>query len=339
MKRDIPAAEQISTQKLRRLSYIVKCLKENRIVNRNTMRKEIAALNPETSQMDYTGRTIERDFETLREVFQCPMKYDSSLKSQVLLDKSWSMGLPATLEDSDMAAVVLGGRLAEEICPEPMKSQIMTAVTELINHNSTASIDMGNLASLKIFPANPPCDISDVFPAVFEGWRSRHVITIDYEDTKGRISERRPVDPHVLLFFEGNWYMRAWCHREGRLMTFMLARIRKATVLKSSFIPDRAIVDAADQNTVFSFRRIAGVRIRLNRDGYAYAKVHRLHAEQTLEEETDNIDSFILTVPDAAEIHVIEWILARGGDAVPLEPQTLVDAVREKVSRMHQALC
>ena len=60
-------------------------------------------------------------------------------------------------------------------------------------------------------------------------------LLITYHDRKGKISERI-IEPHVIVFKQGLWYVYAYCHLRNEFRFFKTGRIEKATILKEKFI-------------------------------------------------------------------------------------------------------
>ena len=58
---------------------------------------------------------------------------------------------------------------------------------------------------------------------------------IRYHDREGNITERT-IDPYVIVFKQGLWYVYAYCNLRKTFRFFKTGRIESATILKSSFI-------------------------------------------------------------------------------------------------------
>lgn len=54
--------------------------------------------------------------------------------------------------------------------------------------------------------------------------KERHVLDIDYRSRVGEQS-RRKIEPHVLVFKQGIWYVYAFCHKQKAFRLFRLGRI------------------------------------------------------------------------------------------------------------------
>ena len=79
------------------------------------------------------------------------------------------------------------------------------------------------------------------------------------------------------------------------------------------------------------------MKIRLTRRGLQFAKSHPLRSTQAI--IAKDMDTFILSVPDISMEEMFRWTLSQvPGDAIPIEPQTMVDAFKEALDKM-RSLC
>ena len=87
---------------------------------------------------------------------------------------------------------------------------------------------------------------SDVRPAsarvVDEAIRDQVVVVIDYTDSTGTTTERRPVEPLVYALNGDQWFLLAWCRRRRAGRWFRLDRIDRA-VLTTERITPRDVAD------------------------------------------------------------------------------------------------
>lgn len=60
-------------------------------------------------------------------------------------------------------------------------------------------------------------------------------LLIRYHDRNGEITERT-VEPHVIVFKQGIWYVYAYCRLRGKFRFFKIGRIESATVTAEKFV-------------------------------------------------------------------------------------------------------
>ena len=59
-------------------------------------------------------------------------------------------------------------------------------------------------------------------------------VSITYNDRNGAITERS-IEPHVIIFKQGLWYVYAFCHLRNDFRFFKTGRIESANILPQSF--------------------------------------------------------------------------------------------------------
>ncbi len=60
-------------------------------------------------------------------------------------------------------------------------------------------------------------------------------LLIKYHDRNGEISDRT-IEPHVIVFKQGLWYVYAFCHLRNDFRFFKTGRIEQATILNEKFV-------------------------------------------------------------------------------------------------------
>lgn len=63
---------------------------------------------------------------------------------------------------------------------------------------------------------------------------AKNQLKIIYHDRNGQITQRI-IDPHVIVFKQGLWYVYAYCHLRNSFRFFKTGRIENATILKTTF--------------------------------------------------------------------------------------------------------
>ncbi len=334
MKKNInqPSAKaKVSRMQVFRMARIVALLKKNLMPTPEKLLKEYEKLEYEENQLiraKYSLRTVYRDVDSLKNDFHCPIAYDRTNKGYYLTDRDWEFNCPAQLSESAMLALILGARIAEDIFPEPLRSRIASAVDEILKGNNPDFMETTLIHSLKVFAESGAVEESEIFPIVFEAWQKHRRLRILYDDMKGGDPVERLVDPHVLFLYAREWRIKAYCRLRKAPRTFVISRIRKAEMLNSAFDPDKEIIDSVTLDNIVSWKKYANVKIRLTGDARKFAVANRMHSRQTVKKQKNG--TWLFTIPEIPEQVIVPWILSQGGDAVPLEPQEIVDAVRAK---------
>ena len=312
-----------------RMARIASLLKKNSCPTAEKLLREYERLELEdgkTIRAKYCLRTVYRDIDSLRNDFDCPVKYDRMNKTYYLDDHNWEFNCPAQLSESAMLALVIGGRIAEDVFPEPVRGRISRAVDEILKGNSPEFLETALIRSLKVFAEAGVVEESPVFSVVFEAWQKHRRLRILYDDQRGGMQERE-VDPHVLFLYLREWRIKAFCHLRNAPRTFVINRIRNAHMMPETFTPDRAIIDSVTPDNIVSYAKLHGVKIRLAGDAPKFARANHMHSKQTIRKNGDG--SCLFSIPEVPAEVIVPWILSQKGEAVPLEPPELVDAVRK----------
>ncbi len=324
--------ERVKTSRMQvfRMARIVALLKKNMMPSPERLLKEYEKLEYEENLLiraKYSLRTVYRDVDSLRNDFHCPIAYDRVNRGYYLTDHDWEFNCPAQLSESAMLALIIGARIAEDVFPDPIRARITAAVDEILKANNPDFLETTLLHSLKVFAESGAVEESAVFPVVFEAWQKHRQLRILYDDMKGGEPIERIIEPHVLFLYAREWRIKAYCHLRKAARTFVINRIVKAELLNEFFSPDAEIIDSVTLDEIVAWKKYDNVKIRLAGDTRKFAASNRMHTKQTLTRNRDG--SWLLTVPAVSEQIIVPWILSQKGDAVPLEPPEIVDAVRD----------
>ena len=336
MKKISPGREERakpSRMQVFRMARIVALLKKNRMPSAETLLKEYEKLEYEENQLiraKYSLRTVYRDIDSLKNDFHCPIAYDRAAKGYYLTDHNWEFNCPAQLSESAMLALVLGARIAEDVFPEPIKSRIGSAVDEILKGNNPDFLDTTLVHSLKVFAESGAVSDSAVFPVVFEAWQKHRCLRIVYDDMKGDDATERVIEPHVLFLYMREWRIKAYCRLRQEPRTFVISRILTAEMLPETFAPDMEIIRSVTQDNLVSWKKYSDVKIQLTGEVRKYAVAHRMHSKQRLRK--DGKGMWLFTIPEVPEQVVVPWILSQRGEAIPLEPPEIVEAVRRSAA-------
>ncbi len=320
-----------------RLARIASLLKKNSCPTAQNLLneyREIELAEGKTIRAKYSLRTVYRDIDLLRSDFDCPVRFDRRQKIYYLEDPQWEFNCPANLSESVMLALILGGRIAEEVFPNPVRARITKSVDELLKGNSPEFLEKTLIRSLKVFAEGGVAENASVFSTVFEAWQTHRRLRILYDDQTGGVMERE-VDPHVLFLYQHEWRIKAFCRLRNAPRTFVINRIRNAAMLKETFAPDRAIIDSVTLDSIVSYAKLHGVKIRLTGDAVKFAKANRMHSGQKLKK---TVGGWLFLIPEVPAEVVVPWILSQKGQAVPLEPPELIERVRSSAQSVLDSL-
>ena len=314
---------------IRRLKHLVAMLKENRYPNFSSFVAEMKKLDI-AGVYKLSNRTFLRDIAFLKSEYNAPIEYDYTEKGYFLTIPDWSIDIPF-LEDDEMQSAVLGARLAENIMPPPVKNKMRSAVDSLLSVNEKGMDGYTQLLSLVALGSKVVID-PDVFDVVFRAWQKQQCLQITYEQLSGDVSART-IEPHALIFYEGNWYIKAITRRKNHITippnerrpgTFALHRLQNAEICQNKFTPDREIIDAVNRREIFNFPMIKNIELRLGIEAHKY-----IGEQFDVIEEFQDGEYFIVKIAAAPEYKIVNYILDEGGDAKLLNhPELAAEVIK-----------
>lgn len=330
---------KIPRMQLFRMARIVALLKKNRLPTAQSLLKEYEKLEFEANQLiraKYNIRTVYRDIASLKFDFNCPIAYDRLSKGYYLTDRNWEFNAPAQLSESAMLALIIGARLAEELFPDPLRSRIANAVDEILKCANPDFLETALIHSLKVFAEAGTTTDPEIFQKVFEAWQKHQKLKIIYDDKRSQTPSERIVEPHALFWYLRQWRIKAYCHLRKSFRTFVIDRILSAELVEEYFKPDMQVINSISQDNIVSYRKLENVQIKLQSDAIKFALSTRIHSRQELKMLPGN--TAIFQIPQVAEEVIVPWILSQQGDATPLAPEELKQAVKSKINKLQKSL-
>lgn len=208
-----------------RLFKIDEALRAGGRVNHATLAKNLGV----------SVRTIQRDFDYLRDSLRAPVDYDAKTKSWAYTERTFF--LPSLLATADdLLALLLIHQAIEQYAGTPYAEAAQRAFALV----EKALPEEGRLAaewvkSRVAFTDFPPPEIpAEVWHAVLESLRTSRSLEISYAKP-GEPAQSREVDPYGLIVSEGDWYLYTHDRERNARRTFLLTRIERAKVTGDSY--------------------------------------------------------------------------------------------------------
>jgi predicted DNA-binding transcriptional regulator YafY len=146
----------------------------------------------------------------------------------------------------------------------------------------------------------------------------------------------RRVRSYQLLFDTGVWYLYGFAEERKGIRIFSLCRVKNIALTKDRFSLPKDF-DYRDSSAgffgVFSGQEKHRFKIAFYDYSVAWVKDRKWAEDQKIVEADDGI---IVTFTSSQFDKVLEWVLSRGCTALPLEPESLVDAWRRNIGEMRK---
>lgn len=290
------------------------------------------------SILDCHTRTVYRDLEALQ-LAGFPIYNDREGKStrwQLLESARLKGPIPFSLTElmalyfsRDLLQVLRGTVLFEAI--ETLFHKIQTTLppeTEAYLSAFQQSVRVGS------HPRQSAPTQGAVFEEINQAISTHKVLSMEYFTMSRRRSGTRKVAPYRLWFFNGAFYLIAYCYKRTDIRVFAVDRIRSMTPTDEIFDPP-ASPDMeglmATSFGVFTGNPVT-VRVRFTSRVAGYIQEKIWHHSQRLQPQLDGAVIFESEVAGTQEIKY--WIMRWGKEAEVLAPDRLRNEIRDEARAM-----
>ncbi|NPA95270.1 MAG: WYL domain-containing protein [Thermodesulfobacteria bacterium] len=166
----------------------------------------------------------------------------------------------------------------------------------------------------------------DIIESLHEAIARKIPVKISYEAISTGELTYREVEPYLIVFKNGRFYLVGHCRRRNAVRFFAINRIK---VLVKSHGQPYEIPKDLNKKIDLTFGVFQGekidVEIKFNSDAAKYLKETVWHPTQQLEDQPDGSVLFRARMPDTVQLKA--WILSWGAVAKVLKPDHLRDEV------------
>lgn len=325
----------LTKKQFKRFYKLISLMKQKRYPNAKTFADKLREADLyENENIACTPKTIRRDIKILTNDYGAPIDFDRK-NNGYYLKYEWSYEFPV-LKDEAMLGALLGSKLARDLMPEPIKSQINNAMDEELTTNGPDFLDTTYIESL-IAASGVKVHIDPyIFKTVFDAWQNHEAIDIKYRSAKNKISERR-IDPHIITYYNSAWYIKGFCIDKDDIRVFAIHRLLEAEATGLYFEADPLMIQDAKNGNIFTFKTIKNIEIECSREIAGYVNEQHEFYDETIKEHKDG--SVTVNIPAAPEHEIMKWVLSEGGNAKIIKPKSLAKKVVEAAKKVAEVNC
>ena len=284
------------------------------------------------AEWECCSKTIQRDLEYLQDELDAPIKYDSVRHGYYYTEPNFSM--PAiNISESDLFAVCIAERSLNQFRDTPLYGKLSSVFSKIKDSlpDKTSVKPAWVDDRILLFPEPTTKIDTKIWDTIAKGIRDNKRLSINYA-TPDRKSTARKVDPYYLVNYKGEWYLSSYCHARNSIRTFAVSRIKKAEILKESFL----MPEGMDKNKMFGDQfgiiwkeKHHKVRIRFTSEVAPYISERQWHPGQKIKQLKNGGLVIEFTTNHLNEVK--DWILSWGPGARVLGPGELIDKVRKSL--------
>ena len=320
-------------KQLMRLIRFVGELKQNNYPNCQSFAEKLRNIDlDEHIDIACSTKTVQRDIKALKDKFGAPIDFDYERNGYYLKHHGWNFECPV-FADEDILSWVLGAKLASDIIPDPIRSQITMSIDELLTNNNPDFLDTAIINSIAVTGVNVKID-SEVFKTVFRGWLERHSLNIKYKAINNEISERK-IDPHILTYYDDAWYLKGFCHKRQAIRVFAVHRIIEAELLDATFEFDKKLMNSV-KGVPFRYKEVVNAELWCSSEIAGYMSEHAEGKGYKCSLNKDG--SVTLNISKIFKKDLIRLVLSEAGDVELVSPKEMkpeIKAAADKIAELH----
>jgi predicted DNA-binding transcriptional regulator YafY len=282
-------------------------------------------------------RTIQRDIEYLRIMYNAPLEYSKARHGYYYTEANFFVK-SITLTEGELLFVALFDQMLQQYRNTPIEENlraIFRKISQSMPDNVT--IDSSFLDSQVSVISDHSGHIEpQVFQKLFTALKTHETISFEYRSLEKTTHTKRKADPYHAICQRGTWHLLAFCHDRKEPRMFNFSRIKKVTLTGKKFtIPvdfkpetyfDKDIGVYASDRTPYT------VELLFNGEVGTYALERYWHSTQIVKQQKDGSVYVKFTTTQIKQ--VLYWVMAQGHTIQVMQPQILIDMVKDEAQKI-----
>jgi len=288
-----------------------------------------------------SAKTIERDFEYLRDRLEAPLEYSAERRGSYYRDPNYFLPSLVFTED-ELFALSFSLETVNGLGKPELSKSLASGFGKLFKFlPDKIKTDLDILASRSFFVGSPGTEIeSEVWKGIIKSVLINRKIDILYRSPGHYEFVRHKLCPYYLLANEGMWYILSYDEDNGEIRTYALHRIKKIKILSENFLlPENINVDDYIDKTwgIFSSDKIYNVEIEFSQ--WLASRITEKAWPDNYTIERLSTGDIILRFNTNQLEQVRFWTMSWGSGAKVLNPPELRKLVAETVKEMSEIYC
>ncbi|MCK5679937.1 WYL domain-containing protein, partial [bacterium] len=287
-------------------------------------------------KFEVSSKSIERDFEFMRERLGAPLKYHSVKRGYYYSEMSYF--LPGNMmNESELFALLMSQQIVGGMGNSPIKNSLAESCRNLSKYIPTDLKTDFNL-SLSRFSiiSEPSVTIGDdTWQLVLRSLRKNRQLLFDYKKSAGKNDYiQKVIFPYHIVSWRGSWYIIGQNPQKERIETYAICRMKNLKVGQSFPFPaDFDVNKYVDSELgLYVDSAMHQIAVRFKNWCAPYIRERVWHRTQSIEELEDG--GLILRFDSDQMETTRQWVVRWGNGALVLEPPELVYAMQKMIKDM-----
>ena len=320
----------LNKKMLERLIIIHNAIKSGMYPNN----KQLQRLYCEQTGYSKVGEaTINRDIDVLRTYFQAPLEYDRK-KNGYYYFEDWDFALN-NISAQDVFYLSAAKTLLSSFQGSPLYDEIAGVIDFVTDTQAVGKSAL--LKRIAIPPAPQFAVDKKVWSDVIRALQGNLVLEFDYTGRWRTKKTHRRVRPYQLLLDNGVCYLYGFSEERKAERLFVLSRIQHLAVTQTHFELPVGYEFASRCGGGYFGSFASSDKDRYVIDFYGDARQYvkdRIWADDQKITDFDKEDRTQIEFTSTQFLSIQEWVLAKGGNAIPREPQWLVEEWQDQIKQM-----
>jgi len=289
-----------------------------------------------TDRFGVSSRTIHRDFELMRDIFNAEIVYNRSENGWCYANPKFKL-FPATLSEDELFAILVSSKVLEEYKGTPYEERLTLAFHRIMSYfREEITLQLKEDMDAFSFRLKRGREIDEkLFASLSKAISERLECEIIYHSfCRDEINER-VIQPYHLINILGDWYLIAYCKLRDAFRTFSLMRIMSCNITRryfprdsqfniSEYLTDSLVLEKGDEPVDIA------IEFDANQARWIMEKIW--HPTQEILERDDG--SILLRITVSSLDEVKRWVLTFGEHARVILPVELVGSIKETIKGM-----
>jgi len=284
-------------------------------------------------------RTIERDIEYLRDMYEAPIEYDRQKRGYYYSEPNFFIK-SVILTEGELFSLALFDRLLEQYRNTPLEAALKRIFEKIVRSlPENVTVNPGVFSShVSIISDHQGQIDAKVFEGIFTALKTKRTLTFEYRSLQKPDYLPRMVDPYHAICQRANWYFIGYCHDKKDLRMFSFSRVKNLGLTKKHFnIPQDFKADEyfdKQMGVFISAKTPYTVELLIDNEIATFALERQWHDTQTVEQRKDGSVYVKFTTTQMPE--VLRWVLGQGHTVKALAPPELIGMVKDETEKMRR---
>jgi predicted DNA-binding transcriptional regulator YafY len=283
------------------------------------------------------ARTIARDIEYMRYMFNAPIKYSAAHRGFYYSEPNYYLkSVPLT--EGELFSITLFDQLLDQYRNTPLEKDLRKIFGKIVQClPDNVNVEAAFLTDQMTFiPDHAGMIDLESFKKIFTALKLKQRIQFDYRSLEQSDYAKRTANLYHAICQRGNWYVIGFCHERQEPRLFSFSRMKNIKLLKQVFtIPDDFKPENyfdKEMGVWASSRTSYTVELLIGKEIGTYAIDRQWHSSQEIRTNDDGSVYVKFTTTQMPE--VLRWVLGQGHTVKVLSPTELVEMVKEEVEKV-----